>query len=221
MTQTIRKLLTLWLRSAFSRFASSSTDKGHLEVERKFSLSEDEAARVPLRLRELNFQPAGIVRMTDHFLPAAVQGEMLRVRRESLDGEPSKALLTFKQWVATSGGGKERRETERAIGGTIAMIWLILGRIVRGATLLSFSKERRLFEGELAGNDSVVSIDEVTGLGPFSGLYLEVETIIDADSDPSAARNAIFQFVEELFGEKRADIKRSYMDMLVESKQGQ
>lgn len=206
------------LRAAFARFVKSAADKGHFEVERKFALGEHEVGTIPARLQDLGFRYAGTAAMTDTFLPAAADGEMMRVRQETLDEEPMRTLLTFKKWVATS-TGKERQETERQVGSSVGALWKLLGRMVGGQPLLSFSKKRKLFDGKLANADAVVSIDEVDGLGSYSGFYMEVEVIVPLDGDVAVFRDRIFELVHNIFGASRADIKQSYMDMLVKSRQ--
>jgi adenylate cyclase class IV len=167
------------LRAAFARFVSGASDKGHLEVERKFALAAAEVTALRARLEQLGF--------------------------------------TYKQWVKTA-SGKERRETEREVRTSTAALWKLLGRVISGEPLLSFSKQRQLFDGKLGGADAVVSIDEVTGLGSFSGWYMEVEVLVPLDGDTAAWQERIFALVRDILQEHRPDVKRSYMDMLKESR---
>ena len=211
--QTILRIL----RGAFSRYVRTTSDKGHLEVERKFALTSQEATLLPERLATLGFTYAGTALMTDTFLPGAAEGEMMRVRRERIDEQSPTAILTFKKWVAT-GKDKERQETERAVASTIASIWVIVGRLLNGAPLLSFSKERQLFHGQLGDSDAVISIDTVEGIGSFSGNYLEIEVIVPLSGDSAAVKDAIFELASRIFGDARPDVKRSYQDMLKASR---
>lgn len=204
------------LRAAFARFVKGASDKGHLEVERKFALSAHEVGSISARLEQLGFTYAGTAMMTDSFLPTAVDGEMMRVRQEKIGAEPTRSILTFKKWVATS-TGKERQETERQVGASIAALWKLLGRLIGGKTLLSFSKARKLYNGKLGDADAVVSLDEVDGLGSYSGFYMEVEVLVPLDGDVALFRDRIFAIVQDILGESRPDVKRSYMDMLKES----
>jgi adenylate cyclase class IV len=205
------------LRAAFARFVSGASDKGHLEVERKFALAAAEVTALRARLEQLGFTYAGTAAMTDSFLPAAVDGEMMRVRSERLGDQSPRTMLTYKQWVKTA-SGKERRETEREVRTSTAALWKLLGRVISGEPLLSFSKQRQLFDGKLGGADAVVSIDEVTGLGSFSGWYMEVEVLVPLDGDTAAWQERIFALVRDILQEHRPDVKRSYMDMLKESR---
>ncbi len=191
--------------------------QSHLEVERKFRLSQDEFARLPERLEGLSFTSAGLVEMTDTFLPTQNAGDMMRIRRESQDDQPARTVLTVKSWIVTEDGGKERKETEREIGDSLAGLLLASGRWLKGSELLGFSKRRRLFEGRLAGLEAVVSLDSVDNLGTFSGVYLEVEILVPVGADVGPARNQIADFVSMLLGEAREPVSLSYMEMLKRS----
>src|SRR5579883_3520087 len=107
----LRALMLTLLQNAFAWFVKNKVSKGHLEVERKFSISAMEAESLPLRLREFQFRPAGSITMTDTFLPPRQKGEMLRVRDE-VTADSARSVFTLKAWVKTSDGGKERQESE-------------------------------------------------------------------------------------------------------------
>ena len=214
----LRKLLLGCLRAAFDRFVKTTTSTDHLEIERKFAISEEETRRIPSLLTARAFSAAGRVFMTDFFLPT-VDGEMMRVRQERPEWSLPRVLFTRKQWVITAGGERERRECERQVRSAVAAIWLAVGRLIKGQPLLSFSKQRDLFTGTLADGEAVVSIDQVSGLGKYSGHYLEVEVLVPVAGDPTAARNAIADLVAKLLANPEM-VKRSYLDMLTESAQG-
>jgi adenylate cyclase class IV len=201
--------------------AGTASGDGHLEVERKFKLSASEPDVLPARLQARGFKPSGVAEMTDFFLPSNDKGEMLRVRRESLDGARPRYLLTLKHWLSTAGGGKERQEAERQVKPILALIWLLVGRFVNGGALLSFSKTRSLFDGVLATPDgevtAVVSIDEVSGLKAHSGHYLEVEVLMPTSADVASVKDSIFGLAAGILADDRPDVKMSYRDMLVES----
>jgi adenylate cyclase class IV len=212
----LREIGRHWLRSAFRLFVRTSADHGHAEVERKFSCTEEEANLLSDRLETRGFRYAGTVAMNDTFLPAAIPGEMLRVRQEKLDENPAKVLLTFKQWMQTA-TGKERRETEREVLAAVAVVWLIIGRFVSGTSLLGFGKRRRLYDGQLNGKQCVVAIDKTSGLGRYSGWYVEIEVILPLDGDFPEFERCILDLADQLFTAHRDPLKRSYMDMLVET----
>ena len=194
------------------RIATQASEKSHLEVERKFRISAQDAMSLPARLPTKGFLPAGTVDMTDTFLPAKNEGDMIRIRRES-EGSRRQILLTLKKWVVTSDGGKEREETEGSISGVVAVILMWLGRSLRGSSLLSFSKRRQLFAGTLAGRQAVISVDTVSGLGSYSGTYLEIEVLVPVGEDVNGARESIYATAAQLLPDAE-QVKQSYMDML-------
>jgi predicted adenylyl cyclase CyaB len=204
------------LRAAFAQFVSATSEKGHYEVERKFALEAGEADALPGRIQQRGFTYAGTASMTDVFLPTAVDGEMLRVRKERIGDAPKRTFLTFKQWVQTA-SGKERKETEREVPLTVGALWKLAGRAISGEPLLAFSKQRKLYHGRLGDAEAVISIDDVTGLGQFSGAYMEVEVLVPLDGDVVATKDKIYETVRELLGGERSEA-RSYMEMLKQSR---
>lgn len=208
-----RALLLAFLQNAFAWFVQRKAQKGHLEVERKFSISKQEAESLPLRLRELDFSPTGTVTMTDTFLPPRQRGEMMRVRDEMTAGT-AHSVFTLKSWVNVAGGGKERQESECLVSPLLRTLAIIIGRFASAGELLSFSKERALFGGRLNGREFITAIDRVTGLGQYSGYFLEVECIVGLDEDPAQVRADIYGLVELALGSPREDVKRSYLEML-------
>jgi adenylate cyclase class IV len=212
----LRNALLRLLRAAFRAYVSSQTDKGHLEVERKFHLSVEEARRLPSVLEAQSFKSIGLAVMSDSFLPGLIPGEMLRVREEQIDSAALQTIFTFKQWVKSE-HGMERQETERTVRPSVAALWLCVGRLLNGGPLLSFSKNRHLYEGQLDGAACIVSIDDVHGLGEFSGWYLEVELIVPLGENPRPFSDRILPFVQCILGESRAAESRSYRDMLIAS----
>lgn len=217
-TQLGRTMLQ-WMRAAFSAFVSQQAGGAHYEVERKFRLQDvTEALNLNKSLLSLGFVSAGLATMSDSFLPGALPGEMLRIRREQIDGGSVHTIFTFKQWVETS-SGTERQETERTVQATIASIWLVVGRLLNGGPLLGFSKKRHLYDGKLDGMDCVVSVDDVEGLGQYSGWYMEVEVLMPLGEETAHVRERILALTEQIIGEPRADERRSYRDMLLESMQ--
>lgn len=204
------------LRAAFANFVSATSEKGHYEVERKFSLDAGEVDALAERIQQRGFAYVGTASMTDVFLPTPVDGEMMRVRKERIGDAPARTFLTFKQWVKTA-SGKERKETEREVALTVGALWKLVGRAIGGQPLLSFTKQRKLFNGRLGDAEAVISVDDVSGLGSFSGAYIEVEVLVPLDGDVVAFKDRIYQTVRELLGAERSEA-RSYMEMLKESR---
>src|SRR5438094_561760 len=119
------------------RIATQNSEKTHLEVERKYRITADEASSLPSRLSSKRFVSIGTVDMRDTFLPAKNEGDMVRIRRESDNGK-RRTLLTLKKWIVTADGGKEREETEGRLHPLVAVVLLWLGRSLRDSSLLSF-----------------------------------------------------------------------------------
>lgn len=206
------------LQAFFAWFVQSKAKKGHLEVERKFPINEQEAESLPMKLRELGFKPDGSLHMADTFIPPREAGEMMRVRDERSSGGV-KTVFTLKSWVDTADGGRERKESETVVGPLLRTIVVMLARKASSQELLTFSKDRALFSGKSDGKDVVVSVDRVSGLGQFSGNYCEVECLVPVGDNPSSAQSCIYDLVEKIFGSSKPDEKRSYLDMLKISKQ--
>lgn len=209
----LEALLKLFIQAGEQRAGKSGA---HMEVERKFRLTEEECSNIPQLLLTRGFSAAGEVIMTDTFLPTAVEGDMARVREECESGK-RRTLLTLKTWVATADGGKERKETEREISPLSGKLLLAAGRLAKQSALLFFSKSRNLFAGKLDGCDTVVSIDHVDSLGEYSGRYLEIEIIVPVGAEMDSARERISKLAGELFGETREPVALSYMQMLKRS----
>ena len=211
-----RMLALRCLRAIFSRCAAADEGKAHLEVELKFRIGAGEASGLPDQLRQRLFVSEGMVELSDTFLPVAVEGEMMRIRQEKDEHRSIKTLITFKQWVATA-TGRTRRESERAVSPMAAIVLLVVGRMIGGSPLLGFAKKRQLYTGMVGQHQMTVAIDDVSGLGSFSGWYLEAEVIVPLSGDPVAVQDDILIFAQSLFGDKRQPEKQSYFEMLVRS----
>ncbi|HEY9712431.1 MAG TPA: CYTH domain-containing protein, partial [Chroococcales cyanobacterium] len=143
----------------------SNTVKGQFEVERKYSISDDEFRDLPEILRSHGFRFASQVYMTDTFVPPEQEGDMIRVRRETED-DKTRVLLTRKTWVEVQ-GNRERNEDEKQIDEVVAQTILELGvRLTGGAPLLSYSKERDSYKKTTDdGQQVTVTLDTVDDLG--------------------------------------------------------
>lgn len=216
MARRLLKSLALFVLSSQSQKAVADEEsKPHLEVERKFRLFGDELDGLLERLPKCGFSPSGEVTMTDTFLPAIKDEDMVRIRVESESGE-TRRILTLKDWVIID-GERERREQEGPVGLIAGVLLRLVGRLVQGRPLLSFTKLRDLHSRTDADSQVVVSVDRVSGLGVYSGLYLEVEIIVAIGGDVKSAREKIKAEVFALLGENREFVPRSYQDMLRET----
>ena len=190
-------------------------DKGHLEIERKFSLLRVSVQGVIERLKDEHFYFAGSVKSTDWFIPSPVRGEMLRLRREYKDGVES-YMLTVKHWITTVDDSRERHERERQIRPITFFILLYLGKFVTAFKLPTFRKSRDLYSGELEGKKAVAAIDEATGLGEFSGPYLEIEVLAPKRATSKAVQTAILKLAFKIAPEA-TEVQHSYQELLQRS----
>ena len=185
----------------------------HFEVERKYRISPDEFANLPIKLSERGFSFVEKVSMTDTFLPATGEGSILRLRRESAGCEV-RNILTRKEWVYLAGGEKERQEQEERVGELVSQVLVSLGKAASNEPLLSYGKDRFLYQGVLDGYKIIVSLDCVEGLAEYSGNYMEVEILVAGDEGVESARNLVFKFAQELLGDSRDFEPLSYKAML-------
>lgn len=200
-----------WMPGILRRVLLGATGS-QFEVERKFSLTTAERKDLPAKLLALGYRFAGQAYMVDTFVPAEVEGDMIRVRRETMN-DRTKVLLTRKTWEQV-GGERERKEHEEEISPLVEATLLDVGRRLKGGDLLSFSKERDFYTRTIDGRKVTVSIDTVDGLGEYSGLYMEIELLISRKCDVKAARESIKQVLKDVLGDEREFVQMSYMEML-------
>lgn len=208
-----------WLTRKFQKLVNAGTKekRSHFEVERKYQLSREEFDRMPSRLRALGFSKKSCATIVDTFIPAENEGDMIRVRDETLDGLTT-SVVTLKQWVDVA-GSRERKERESDPIDAIAReTFLALGRRLAGSELMSFSKERSAFRGYRDKRSVTVAVDLVSGLGQYSGTYLEIELIVERQEEVAEARAFVEKFAGELIGLER-EFAISYMEMLKRSRQ--
>ncbi|MGH7485449.1 MAG: CYTH domain-containing protein [Terriglobales bacterium] len=215
LTQRVRKHLKCgcWMPGILRRILTgASASHKNFEVERKYSTTSAERDNLPGKLLSMGFRCAGQAYMKDVFVPAETEGDMIRVREETMN-DRTKILLTLKTWEQVE-GGRERREDEEEVSSLVRNTLLEVGTRLAGGKLLTFSKERDLYTRTQDGRKVTVSLDTVEGLGEYSGLYMEIEFLVQRKCDVKAAREAIQVLVTELLGEGRQQVEMSYMDML-------
>jgi adenylate cyclase class IV len=215
-------LMWPWLTRKFKNLAAAANAdniRPHFEVERKYQLSREEFDGMPARLRALGFSKSSDATILDTFVPAEVDGDMIRVRDETSNGATS-TVITLKEWVDVD-GRRERKERESdPIDSISREAFLALGRRLANADLMSFSKERATFRGYRDKFRVTVALDQVSGLGRYSGTYLEVELIVDRQEGVAEARSFVEKFAVEVIGAER-EFAISYMEMLKRSRQEQ
>jgi len=187
----------------------------NFEVERKYSISRAEYKALGDKLLSIKFRYVGQAYMKDTFVPVPVDGDMCRVREETMN-DRTKYLLTQKTWVQVD-NERERKEDEEQITERVAQLMLDLGQRLAGAKLLSFSKDRDFYTRyDAEGRKVTISLDLVEGLGEYSGPYMEIEILVARKCHVNAARTSIEQLVQEVLGETRP-VADSYMEMLKRS----
>jgi len=205
-----------WLTRRFKKLMAEAksyeTARPHFEVERKYRMSQAEFEDMPKRLRSLGFTRKSLAHIVDTFLPAEKDGDMIRLRDETVD-ELTTTVITLKQWVEVD-GEQERKERESdPIDGVTRDCLMNVGQRLAKSELMSFSKDRTTYSGYRDKRTVTVALDNVYGLGEYSGTYLEVELIVERQEDVAQARAYVESFAAELLGEKR-ETAMSYMEML-------
>lgn len=197
-------------------FGVKSGGSSNFEVERKYPISDAERKTLPDKLLSMGYRYVGQAYMKDTFVPTLVEGDMCRVREETMN-DRTKYLLTEKVWVQV-GNERERKEDEEQITVRVAQLLLDLGKRLSGAELLSFSKDRDLYTRyDDEGRKITISIDLVEGLGESDGHYMEIEILVAQKCHVAAARKTIEQLVQDVLGDARA-VADSYMEMLKRSR---
>lgn len=207
------RLIVRWLSRIWR--GSSSPDGAHFEVERKYRLTEAEIQSLPAKLTSIGYVFDGVAEMVDTFVPPETEGDMIRVRDETISGA-SHTVLTCKTWKIVA-GQKERAETEESLTPFVRGCILEVGQRLRGKKLSTFSKTRDLYVAALAGRKVTVGLDRVSGLGKYSGPYLEIEVIVKHESEVAAVREFIVAHAKELLGDDRDFVRMSYQQMLMET----
>jgi adenylate cyclase class IV len=192
--------------------------KDNLEVERKYRMTLDQSKEMPQLLPAKGFHLYSKAELVDIFLPGQ-EDEMVRLRRETNE-DGTHFILTFKRWERNAKGERERRENECRLPQFIAKVLLYLAKHSVSQPLLTFSKLRQHFEGKLTGRTSVVSIDQVTGLGQYSGDYLEIEVLLSLqDQGLAQVRESIAGLALALMPNNCQMVEQSYLDLLKRSLQ--
>lgn len=209
-----------WLTRKFkglaAAYSAETAKKPHFEVERKYPVSQEEFHKLPGRLRDLGFSRKSRATILDTFLPAENEGDMVRLREETIDGL-TVTVITLKQWVDVN-GERERKERESdPIDAVTKDCLMSLGRRLATEPLMSFSKDRTTYSGRRDKRQVTVALDVASGLGSYSGNYLEVELIVERQEDVADARTFVETFVKELIDSER-ECAISYMEMLKRSR---
>lgn len=197
------------------RFGQSEDGHGsssQFEVERKYRLSQEEFDDLPSILKRSGYHFHREQQMTDTFIPALEQDDMIRIRDIRSQGKDS-SVLTLKKWTVVE-GERVRRERETESLDPVARDCLLeMGSRLATEALLSFSKKRVEYRGERDGKTVTIALDQVDGLGAYSGPYLEVEVLSHQESEVGEALACVEKVAFELLGGER-EMSMSYMEML-------
>lgn len=204
-----------WLARSLSGGSGAkgkSDSSTQIEVERKYRISSEEFASLPGLLKREGFRFYRKQDMTDTFIPAKVESDMIRIRDLTSDGCDS-SVLTLKKWIDVEGERvRQERETE-SLDPVVRDCLLEMGSRLADDALLTISKKRDEFQAERNGKTVTVALDQVEGLGAYSGSYMEVEVLAKHKDDVKQALVCVEEFAELLLGEVR-ETAPSYKEML-------
>lgn len=159
--------------------------------------------RIKKLLKALDARTIGVEHHCDTYYNAphrdfSITDEALRIRMVN-----GRAVLTYKG-KKLDAVSKTREEFETDVdGNTMRSILLSLGFFESGVV----KKTRAVFGLE----DLTICLDSVDGLGEF----IEVETIVELESDMELHRTRVFGFLERLGIGQKDSIRISYLEMLI------
>lgn len=178
------------------------------EVEVKLA-GEHTALRA--ELRDQGATRLGVVTQMDTYFDAPTRSfadtdEALRLRRESIANGESTAIITYKG-PKVEDRSKTRPEHETVIEDLDEMRSILEAVDFRPVATVEKERERYEIDG------FIVSLDTVTGLGEF----VEIETTVSARSKVDPTRDRAFEVLERLSLDPSAQIRRSYLELLLAS----
>ena len=159
--------------------------------------------RIKYLLNDLGARAIGVEHHCDTYYNAphrdfSITDEALRIRIVN-----DRAVLTYKGKKLDT-VSKTRKEFETDVDAAIMRsILLSLGFVKSGVV----KKTRAVFEFE----DLAICLDSVDGLGEF----IEVESIVESESDVELHRARVFEFMEKLGIGQGDSIRVSYLEMLI------
>lgn len=183
-----------------------------LEVELKASLTAQQAASLPERLRDLKFMPQGSFEEIDLYFNGGGRDfrktdEALRLRTcRDLNAGTAQTLVTYKGPKADV-RSNSRTEYETSVGDldTARSLLESLGFTAQ----FIVDKTRR----EFGRGDVTVCLDTVENLGSF----LELETLLEDESNRDAAVDELLSLLDQLEIAREALSRKSYLELLIAS----
>lgn len=193
----------------------------HFEAEKGYRLSKAEYRVLKLLLPELGFAFEKKSQITDFVAPS--QGETTRrLRVENVqrcaDGNTGLHFIKcFKSHPITGKAGRNvRMESEQCVSPRTGRKFVLDVMQRLGAPIPYYTKKRWHYQGTWCGLELTITLDRAYGLGKYSGHYMEIETLLPADSttgDVKRALRVIAKLADHLVEKRRAKI--SYRKMLM------
>lgn len=206
--------LIVWFVKTLTGKQSESAST-QLEVERKYHVSKETFESLPDRLNSSGFRYYRTQEMTDTFIPAQEDSEMIRIR-DLTDEESSRSVLTLKKWISVDGESvRQERETE-SLDPVARDCLLEMGSRIAKDALNSFSKVRVEYRKRVDRKTVTVALDQVEGLGAYSGPYVEVEVLAKRKEDVKQALECVEEIAVLLLGQE-LETAPSYREMLKKS----
>lgn len=204
--------------------AKHCIEGAHLETEKGYPISSVEHGKLKKTLPALGFAFLKKSLITDFVAPSREQVTR-RMRVENIevasDGVTGVRLIRcFKNHPIKGRSGRNvRMEDERCVKPATALAFILEVIEELDAPLPYYSKVRWLYRGAYEGLEMTISLDHATGIGAFSGCYIEIETLLPLSSTKAEVRKVlriIAKLAGELLGGRRKE-KISYRKMLGKS----
>ncbi|AGB37373.1 class IV adenylate cyclase [Natronococcus occultus] len=163
------------------------------------------------RLAELGATPTGAVVQVDTYYDAPHRSfpetdEALRIRTERPEDAPDETRLTYKGPLLDE-TSKSREEVETAVGSGEKVDTVLTKLDFEPAATVRKDRERFALEGYTITLDSVEDV----------GDYVEVEREVDDEDALEDAREGAFDVLERLGLDPGAQIRTSYLGLLLEN----
>lgn len=204
--------------------AKNCIEGAHLETEKGYRISSVEHGKLKSGLPARGFAFLKKSRITDFVAPSQDQVTR-RMRIENImqasDGITGiRCIRCYKNHPIKGRSGRNvRMEDEKCVKPATALAFVLNVIDELDAPVPYYSKMRWLYRGVYEGLEMTISLDHATGIGAFSGCYIEIETLMPLSSSKAEVRNVlriIEKLAVELLGGKRKE-KISYRKMLAKT----
>jgi hypothetical protein len=191
----------------------------HYEIEKGFYLNRHLTRALKRKAKKLGLTFSRKVKITDFVIPSTGRStKRLRVERtvSSANGHLGIELLRCSKSHPIKGerGEHVRYEQEPEITLDAALKFIARAIDKHEAGIPRYWKTRTEYTCQYEGFDWTIALDHAFGLGHYSGRYMEIETILPADSPRVVeALAAIDSLAIKLIGKQK--VKISYRKMLM------